>query len=468
MTQQFQEQGGAATMDPKPIARSLASAQISPLVRPEKLAKNRSKIEQQRISAGNAHVVEYFHQVDDGYSHLAAQMLQPLAARYDIELRCHLVSGPTGNNSVEPALLLKLAAEDSAHIAPHYGLAFPRHDAPLQPGLVQLATSILAAQDEKSFINCAADVGHALWADDQAALQALAEQYGSASQAQVQTCVELGSERRSKLKHYSGAMFYYAGEWYWGVDRLYHLENRLVELGAVRPAPASAHDGSNTKNLLAPRPVLETGNLKDDGRLTLEIYPSLRSPYTAISFDRAVKLASDTGVNLVVRPVLPMVMRGVPATREKGLYIFKDTAREARAAGVPFGNFYDPIGEPVRRCYSLYPWACEQGKGIELLSCFLRAAFTEGVNTNNDKGLQTVVENAGLDWQVAKTLVGKPGWEELLESNRLAMYDAGLWGVPSFRLLDENGEQVLALWGQDRLWLFASKIQDLLAARQTG
>ncbi|NNC55052.1 MAG: 2-hydroxychromene-2-carboxylate isomerase, partial [Pseudomonadales bacterium] len=114
------------------------------------------------------------------------------------------------------------------------------------------------------------------------------------------------------------------------------------------------------------------------------------------------------------------------------------------------------------------PWACEQGKGIELLSCFLRAAFAEGVNTNNEKGLQTVVENAGLDWQVAKTLVGKPGWEELLEINRLAMYDAGLWGVPSFRLLDENGEQVLALWGQDRLWLFASKIQDLLAARQTG
>ena len=198
----------------------------------------------------------------------------------------------------------------------------------------------------------------------------------------------------------------------------------------------------------------------------MEVYPSLRSPYTAISFDRAVKLAHDTGVKLVVRPVLPMVMRGVPATRQKGMYIFWDTAREARAAGVPFGNFYDPIGDPARRAYSLFPWACEQGKGVELISAFLSCAFAEGVNLNNDKGLRKVVEKAGLDWRKAQQIVGQPGWEALLESNRMAMYDSGLWGVPSFRLLDENGKEILALWGQDRLWLFAREIQRQLAARR--
>jgi 2-hydroxychromene-2-carboxylate isomerase len=62
------------------------------------------------------------------------------------------------------------------------------------------------------------------------------------------------------------------------------------------------------------------------------------------------------------------------------------------------------------------------------------------VKTSNDKGLKKVVEKAGLDWEQAKNIVGQPGWEELVEANRLAMYEAGLWGVPSFRLLDENGE----------------------------
>ena len=161
-----------------------------------------------------------------------------------------------------------------------------------------------------------------------------------------------------------------------------------------------------------------------------------------------------------------MVMRGVPATREKGMYIFMDAAREARAVGVPYGNFYDPIGEPARRCYSLYPWAELQGLGVELLSSFLRHAFVEGVNTNNDQGMRKVVEAAGLDWSAAQQHLGKPDWESVLEENRLSMYEAGLWGVPSFRLLDESGQQVLALWGQDRLWLFAREIQRQLARRQ--
>mgnify|MGYP003481447519 FL=1 len=77
-----------------------------------------------------------------------------------------------------------------------------------------------------------------------------------------------------------------------------------------------------------------------------------------------------------------------------------------------------------------------------------------------------MVEKAGLDWRKAQQIVGQPGWEKLLESNRMAMYGSGLWGVPSFRLLDEQGGEILALWGQDRLWLFAREIQRQLAARR--
>ena len=109
---------------------------------------------------------------------------------------------------------------------------------------------------------------------------------------------------------------------------------------------------------------MSIGGVNDASELTLEFFPSLRSPYTSIVFDETVELAKKAGVNLLMRPVLPMVMRGVPATREKGMYIFSDTAREARRRGVPYGNMYDPIGNPVRRCYSLYPWAVSQGKGM--------------------------------------------------------------------------------------------------------
>jgi 2-hydroxychromene-2-carboxylate isomerase len=456
MTEQFREQGGAATMDPGAALRLATSVIMTRLCRPQRLAKQRAAVEKARIRSGKPHIVEYFHQLEDGYSHLAAQVLQSLLRRYDIQLVCHLVTGPLDKNAAEPQLLLQLSRYDAFHVAGEYGLDFPRHDAGLQPELVQLAARILAAQDSQGFIELSARVGQALWADDAASLQQLAEQYGCATAAVASERTAAGTARREELGHYSGAMFYYGKEWYWGVDRLYHLEQRFADLGIDRERAAPP---------LVPRPRIEPAARKDDGRLTLEIYASLRSPYTAISFDRAVALAHDSGVNLVVRPVLPMVMRGVPATRQKGMYIFWDTAREARAAGVPFGNFYDPIGDPARHGYSLYPWAVEQGKGIAFISAFLRCAFAEGVNINKEKGLRKVVEQAGLDWSRAKPLVGKPGWESLLEDNRMAMYDSGLWGVPSFRLLDDTGKELLALWGQDRLWLFAREIQRQLAAR---
>ncbi len=457
MAEQFKEQGGAATMDPSNVFRWISSKVITRIISPQRLTERRQKLEKQRRASAGKYLVEYFHQVDDGYSHLAAQVLESLSQRYDIELRCHLVSGPSGKNAVEPELLIRLSQYDASFIAPHYGLEAPA-DGP-DSEAIQQAQSILAGMLLEPSL--AADIPHlisavsaALWSGDNGALDILAQQHGCASAEQRQQCIEAGNARRTALKHYSGAMFYCAEEWYWGIDRLHYLEARLAEAGA---------DRHPDQPMLVPRFAVEPGKHRDSGSLTLEIYPSLRSPYTAVVFDQTLKLAETTGVNLVVRPVLPMVMRGVPATREKGVYIFKDTAREARSAGVPFGHFYDPIGNPVRNCYSLYPWACEQGRGNQLISSFLRCAFAEGVNTNNSRGLRKVVEKAGLDWSVAKTLVGQSGWEEILESNRLAMYEAGLWGVPSFRLLNQKGESVLALWGQDRLWLVAREIECQLA-----
>jgi 2-hydroxychromene-2-carboxylate isomerase len=458
MAEQFKDQGGAASMDPSPFYRWVTSRVVRRICSPKRQNRQRRRLEKARLKAGDRHVVEYFHQVDDGYSHLAAQKLQQLARRYDIELVCHLVPGPQGKNVAEPELLLQLSRYDAFHIAPEYGLQFPEHPQPLDASLVDLANAVLAMQDNDSFIESAAQVGDALWSGDAQRLRNLADSLGRASDAERDARLASGIARRAELKHYSGAMFHYGDEWYWGVDRLYHLEKRLAALGADRQ-PGEA--------LLVPRPALEVGELRDNGTLTLEVYPSLRSPYTSIAFDRTVKLAQDTGVKLVVRPVLPMVMRGVPATREKGFYIFSDTVREALEAGVPYGNFYDPIGDPVRRCYSLYPWACQQGRGNELLSSFLNAAFAKGINTNNNRGLRKVVEAAGLDWAEAQQHLGQPGWEKMLEDNRLAMYEAGLWGVPSYRLLDAQGKQILALWGQDRLWLFAREIQRQLKRGDT-
>ena len=468
MTEEFKDLGGAASSNPNWFKRWVTSRLMSYIATENYLEKQRAKAERARKKQGEAHRVHFFYQPDDAYSHLAAQLLPALIQRYDIKLNCHLVSGAAGDNAPEPELLLQLALRDSQAIAPHYGLAFPDQSELPSNELIEQAGRQAAAllnqgKQEKSCEYLSA-IGDALWRHDSTGLAALEASTGLVSKAELDACIDEGNGLRHQWQHYSGAMFYYAGEWYWGVDRLYHLEARLQALGL---------DRSPGQPMLAPRQTLPDPASADferdeQGQLTLEIFPSLRSPYTAIIYDRARQMARDCGIKLISRPVLPMVMRGVPATRQKGMYIFKDTAREARAAGVPFGPFYDPIGQPVKQAYALYPWARSQGKAEDSISAFLSAAFAQGINTLPLSGLKTVVKQAGLDWNEAQSHLTDTDWKDELEDNRLAMYESGLWGVPSFRLLDANGQTLLALWGQDRLWLFARGIQDHLKTLNTA
>jgi 2-hydroxychromene-2-carboxylate isomerase len=154
-----------------------------------------------------------------------------------------------------------------------------------------------------------------------------------------------------------------------------------------------------------------------------------------------------------------MVMRGLPVPREKQLYITLDTKREAEDAGVAFGRVCDPVGRPVERCFSLYPWARERGRAFELLRSFTQAAFTEGVDAGSEAGLRSVAERAGLSWQEAHEHLDREGWRDELEANRKQLFALGLWGVPSFRLLGRPGEPDYSTWGQDRLWRVEQEIR---------
>ncbi|MEO1531163.1 MAG: DsbA family protein [Pseudomonadota bacterium] len=393
--------------------------------------------------------MEYFHQVEDGYSHLAIEALKKLHQRYDIELVVHLVPALRDDNFPEPDLLQEMSRWDAANIALYFGYDFPASGTLPAPHLFALARSILCQMDVERFMTVGARVSDCLWRGDEAGLKALAAEFGSAPESAVEARLADGRARRAALKHYSGAMFWYEGEWYWGIDRLSHLERRLQSLEAVKDA---------AQTMVAPKPAIDSAFPEGAKDMTLEYYVSLRSPYTWVSWEPTLALAEASGIKLVLKPILPMVMRGVPATLQKGFYIWADAAREARDFGVEFNKFYDPIGEPIKQGYSLYMWAEQQGKAYDFFGAFLRAAFAKGINTTTRAGMRRVVEMAGLDWNAAQHHLHDDTWQDMVEENRTSMYRFGIWGVPSYRLLDRDGKPVLGVWGQDRLWLVSRKI----------
>lgn len=453
-TEFAQQPGPAARLDRSPTEREI-QRRITNVI-PWVLRMDAHRREFMRKLRGEPHVVEFFHQVDDPYSHLALEAISPLLARFDVEFRFHLTSQTDRAHAPEPELLATYARRDCAAVAPHYGLEFPADaKAPSRAAVVRVERMLAALTTDPRFLEIAQKTGRALWRSDPDALDRAEAKIPSASDAEVENALRAGNELRTQRRHYSGGMFWYAGEWYWGVDRLHHLERRLIRLG-------SNHAGVRTP--LFDRPPIDAGPIQNDGRLRLEIFPSLRSPYTAMIFERSMQLAASVGVPVSVRPVMPMVMRGAPVPFEKSIYIMLDARREAEHIGVPFGNVHDPVGRPVERAFSLWPFARDRGRGPEYLAAFLKAAFADGRNTGSDEGLRRVVEEAGLCFEDARAVLDQDGWRDELESNRRAMYDElGLWGVPSYRLRGPEGAPDLCVWGQDRLWFVAAEIRRRLA-----
>lgn len=413
------------------------------------IQERRDLEEARRQRRGEPHVVEYFHQLDDPYSHLSAQVLAVFAARYDVLVKVHLIRSSGGASQPELQKLAAWARRDVELIAPRLGLSFPAEAStvPIERHQLLAGCALAGKEDATAIVDLKA-ISEAMWSGDDASLETAAA--GGVTVSELKAALDRGSKRLRLKRHYSGAMFFYGGEWYWGVDRLFHLENRLRQLGACTAPEA---------DLIVERPAIDVAGV-DASSLRLDFYPSLNSPYTSIIYDRTLRLKDACGIRFYHKPVLPMIMRGVPTTRAKSEYIVFDTKREADAAGVPFGNTIMPVGEPVRRAYSLLPWAMALGRDEPLFSSLLRHAFALGVGLHEEAGMRRAVEAAGLDWSEARKVIGSEDWKPMVERHQHEMVEGlGLWGVPSYRLSGPDGEPDLAVWGQDRLWLIASEIK---------
>jgi 2-hydroxychromene-2-carboxylate isomerase len=159
-----------------------------------------------------------------------------------------------------------------------------------------------------------------------------------------------------------------------------------------------------------------------------------------------------------------MVMRGLPVSPVKGLYIVRDTKREADRAGLPFGPISDPVGPGAERALAVLHHAIRLGCGEDFAESALRAAWAEGVALADDAGLFTAAARAGLTRSQVAAALADESWRDVAEANRAALFEAGLWGAPTYRV---NGGA--AHWGQDRLWaLEQDLVSELEKADQTA
>jgi 2-hydroxychromene-2-carboxylate isomerase len=365
----------------------------------ERLLALRRKAEQKRQSQSRPHVLHFFHQVDDPYSQLLAQAIPLLKSRYAVSVLQHVVGEPDDSAVPEREMLKAYSQLDASRLASHFGLRFPEAVEPVHTPK-PTAESLLAS--------------HRL---------------------------------RKTWGHYLSGMIYYEGEWYWGIDRLHHLESRLTDLGLS--TQKKSHPQQRSAPLFVTQQYQPLRNVPEG--TSIDFYFSLRSPYSVISVAKVFDWAKANGVQVNLKYVLPMVMRGLPVPAEKRKYISLDTAREAHLQNVPFGRLNDPVGKPTERGLALIPFAQMHQLAENYIRSFMQGVWSEGLDAGTDAHLKIMVERAGLNWEAAKDILKSKAndahWRAVAEQNRQAMLALGLWGVPSFRF------EETAVWGQDRFWV---------------
>jgi 2-hydroxychromene-2-carboxylate isomerase len=372
-----------------------------------------------------------------------------LLEAYPVELGFHVITPPAADVDTQPALRAGHAVRDAQLLADYWDVDFPgKKEA--EPGAVRdVGTALVRDRPANEQLRCALELGAAMWSNDRKQIVKLLGTWGAEAHGSVAPILNARYAELRKAGYYAGAAWHYGGEWYGGIDRLRYLEAQLASdldvpmRGVVAPRAARSPQRLSTKPLQC------------------ELWCSFRSPFSYLAVEQIEGVLAPYQVPLVLRPVLPMVNRGVPLPSVKRAYMLRDAKREADRLGIAFGEVCDPVGTGVDHCLALAKWAEARGSALAFARSAMRGIWAEARDMREYVDLRYVVERAELPWNEAREALHENA-TKWAQSNAADLAVIGLWGVPSLRVGD------FIAWGQDRLPLLADRLRRHEIAREAA
>jgi len=377
-----------------------------------------------------------FLALSDPQSLILIQVLAQLEKRYDIEFELNLISGMLSADVLEPQQWRQWSLADANVLAVHYQLKTITE----YPQQKDLVTGQQLWQIQRRTLEDACNIFCKTW-------------YGGFSEHFPASTPVINSQFKNQYTlsskgHYLAGTILFCGEWFLGIDRLEHFERKLIKLGLSQKEKS---DVCYPKPKLQFLPAIKNKNqleksINSDSSTAITAYISLRSPYSYLGFTQVKQLAEHYQVELIIKPILPLVMRDYPISTDKMRYIFLDTIREAKLLNIPFEDFEDPLGQGVINCYQLFAYAQQQNKADSFMEKTYRAIYVEGIDLTKLNNLQKLCQQLDLDFQAALAFDLKHPWQQWAQQNLTELEKLDFWGVPCFVFQD------VKVWGQDRLW----------------
>lgn len=185
---------------------------------------------------------------------------------------------------------------------------------------------------------------------------------------------------------------------------------------------------------------------------TVDFYFDFGSPAAYLAWTQLPKLCSDTGAQLVWKPILLGGVFQASGNRApisvplKGSYLFVDLARFARRYDVPLRmnpNF--PINTLTLMRIAVGLQQRQDRHFADYCAAMFRAIWVQAQNLNDPAVVAAVLVQAGLEAQELLALSSEPAVKEELKAVTAAAVQRGVFGAPTFFVAEQM------FWGQDRL-----------------
>ena len=183
---------------------------------------------------------------------------------------------------------------------------------------------------------------------------------------------------------------------------------------------------------------------------SIDFYFDYLSPYAYLAWLRLPEVCTPRKVQIVARPVLFAGLLnywghlGPAEIPPKGQHVFKECARFAAMAGIPFRS---PRYHPFRPLTALRVSLAEvaQDRQTDVISAIFTAGWAEGEDLGDAETIGAALQSAGLDGNALLSAAYEPSAKLKLRQETQTAVEAGVFGIPTMLV---DGE---LFWGLNQL-----------------
>lgn len=201
----------------------------------------------------------------------------------------------------------------------------------------------------------------------------------------------------------------------------------------------------------------------------LEFFYDCSSPWTYFAFARVIPLVEKLELPVRWRPILVggvfnavnkqiyAAREGMFADEQRLAHYFKDMQNWSEFIGIRVSQ---PDVFPVNSVKGMRGafFAQEQGAIVQYSQALFEAYWGDNRDISDDKVLQSIVEDLGLDPKAYFAAITDPSYKDMLRINTDELISRGGYGSPTIFI---NGDDMY--FGNDRLPLVEHRLKQLLS-----